>query len=83
MNESWNSEQAGLTDVQLFNTIEKLALEMGYLFQVQDDFLDCYGLSDVTGKVGTDIRDRKCTWLIVTALKDASPEQKECLQVRA
>ena len=35
----------------------------------------------VTGKVGTDIEDNKCSWIIVQAIKRASPEQLKRLEV--
>jgi farnesyl diphosphate synthase len=55
-------------------------MKIGELFQIQDDFLDCYGAPEVTGKVGTDIRDGKLTWLIAKALQVASKSQIENLQ---
>lgn len=53
---------------------------MGEFFQIQDDFLDLFGDPSVTGKIGTDIQDNKCSWLVVQCLQQASPEQRKVLQ---
>ena len=47
----------------------------------QDDYLYCYGDLAVTGKVGTDIEENKCSWLVVQALEKVTPEQRKLLQV--
>ena len=60
---------------------KKILLNMGEFFQIQDDFLDLFGDPSVTGKIGTDIQDNKCSWLVVQCLQQASPEQRKVLQV--
>ncbi|XP_053133857.1 farnesyl pyrophosphate synthase [Hemicordylus capensis] len=57
-----------------------ILLEMGEFFQIQDDFLDCFGDPSMTGKIGTDIQDNKCSWLVVECLKRASAEQRRLLE---
>ena len=47
----------------------------------QDDYLDLFGDPSMTGKIGTDIQDNKCSWLVVQCLQRASPEQRQILQV--
>ena len=47
---------------------------------VQDDYLDCYGAPEVIGKIGTDIEDNKCSWLVVQALDRVTPEQRKVLE---
>ena len=34
---------------------------------MQDDYLDCFGVD--IGKIGTDILDNKCSWVVCTALQ--------------
>jgi len=71
---------AGITDDNLYAAVEQISMEIGFLFQVQDDYLDCYGSTAITGKVGKDIFYGKCTWLLVTALEAANEEQKATIR---
>ena len=72
---------AGIKDEKAYTQAKSVLLALGEYFQVQDDYLDCYGLPEVIGKIGTDIEDNKCGWLIVQALSLASEEQRKILDV--
>ncbi|KAI1885916.1 hypothetical protein AGOR_G00208680 [Albula goreensis] len=71
---------AGIDSEVEHRNAKTILLEMGEFFQIQDDYLDCYGDPAITGKIGTDIQDNKCSWLVVTALGVMTPEQREQLQ---
>ena len=60
--------------------VEEILLKMGLLYQVQDDYLDCFGDPSITGKIGTDIENGKCCWNIITALDICSGAQNQELQ---
>ncbi|KAL1959942.1 hypothetical protein VTO42DRAFT_610 [Malbranchea cinnamomea] len=56
-----------------------ILIPLGEYFQAQDDFLDVFGKPEQIGKIGTDIQDNKCSWVINQALKRCSPEQRKTL----
>ncbi|XP_031829698.1 farnesyl pyrophosphate synthase isoform X3 [Nomia melanderi] len=70
----------GIKDPELFRQAQTILIEMGQYFQVRDDYLDCYGDKEVTGKNSTDIAQGKCTWLIVVALQRATQKQRKILE---
>jgi farnesyl diphosphate synthase len=71
-----------VTDKNAFDNAKVILLEMGEFFQIQDDYLDCYGAPEVIGKIGTDIEDNKCGWLVVQALARVTPAQRAILEAR-
>ena len=54
--------------------------KLGLAFQLQDDYLDCYGDTAVFGKrIGGDILCAKKTFLLTTALQNATVEDRATL----
>ncbi|XP_047938372.1 farnesyl pyrophosphate synthase-like isoform X2 [Salvia hispanica] len=66
-------------DLEKHPTVKDVLINMGIYFQVQDDYLDCFGEPEKIGKIGTDIEDFKCSWLVVKALELCNEEQKQTL----
>lgn len=59
---------------------EQILIPTGEYFQIQDDYLDNFGLPEHIGKIGTDIMDNKCSWLVNKALEIVTPEQRQILE---
>lgn len=59
---------------------EQILIPLGEYFQIQDDYLDNFGDPKHIGKIGTDILDNKCSWLVNQALAIATPEQRKLLE---
>lgn len=65
----------GYSDISEFDGVKECLLELGTFFQIQDDFLDFFGDPSITGKVGTDIEEGKCTWIALKCMEKSTPDQ--------
>ena len=64
-----------------WQSLYDLGIHLGLAFQLQDDYLDCYGNSDIFGKaIGGDIREGKKTFLLINAFERADSVQRTELQ---
>ncbi|KAN0080729.1 Isoprenoid synthase domain containing protein [Elaphomyces granulatus] len=57
-----------------------ILIPLGQYFQTQDDYLDAFGDPAVIGKIGTDIQDNKCSWVINQTLRLCTAEQRKILE---
>jgi farnesyl diphosphate synthase len=72
--------QLDIATPENLQTAKDILIPLGEYFQIQDDYLDNFGLPEHIGKIGTDIKDNKCSWLVNQALKLATPEQRKILE---
>lgn len=70
----------GKATLQNLKQAEDILISIGEYFQVQDDYLDAFADPSVLGKIGTDIQDNKCSWLVNQALQRCSSDQRRVLQ---
>jgi farnesyl diphosphate synthase len=77
--ETYTVHAESLAIIRPYDIAQSILIPLGEYFQIQDDFLDFAGTPEQIGKIGTDILDNKCSWVINTALKVASPEQRRSL----
>lgn len=70
---------SGINDEEDLRQVKDVLIPLGEYFQIQDDFLDCFGTPEQIGKIGTDIKDNKCSWVVNQALLHATPEQRKLL----
>ncbi|MCP9264167.1 Polyprenyl synthetase [Dirofilaria immitis] len=53
----------------IIEPLKRIAYQLGYLFQSEDDYMDCFGDKSIMGKVGNDLMGAKCTWVTCKAME--------------
>ena len=46
---------ARLEDPELYRQAQSILLDIGQLYQVQNDYMDCYGDAGITGRIGQEL----------------------------
>lgn len=70
----------GETKVKVLKRFEKFGLNLGIVYQLQDDILGVFGAEDIIGKSNkSDIEEGKITLLYFYALKNSNKTQKQFL----
>ena len=71
---------AGNDSGELLKNISEYSAAVGKAFQIRDDILGVFGEEEKLGKpVGSDVREKKQTLLVVEALKKGNAEQKKVI----
>ncbi|KAK6203164.1 farnesyl pyrophosphate synthetase [Scheffersomyces amazonensis] len=70
---------SGINDEKDLKQVRDILIPLGEYFQIQDDYLDCFGTPEQIGKIGTDIKDNKCSWVVNQALLKVNKEQRQLL----
>ncbi|XP_072382647.1 farnesyl pyrophosphate synthase-like isoform X2 [Diabrotica undecimpunctata] len=71
---------AKMGDPEQHRQARTILLEMGHYFQVQKDFMNCFGKRGFTDKIGSDIEEGKCSWLAVVALQRVNSAQRQIME---
>lgn len=69
----------GINSDEDLKQVRDILIPLGEYFQIQDDFLDCFGTPEQIGKIGTDIKDNKCSWVVNQALLKVNADQRKLL----
>ena len=66
---------------EIVTALKVYGLELGFAFQLIDDYLDYAGNADSLGKnLGDDLADGKCTLPLIRALAEVSPEEANIIR---
>uniref|UniRef100_A0A1L8DZE3 Putative polyprenyl synthetase n=2 Tax=Nyssomyia neivai TaxID=330878 RepID=A0A1L8DZE3_9DIPT len=71
---------AGYKNMEDIKKAQGILSQLGYFYLVENDYLECFGDPNLSGKPGRDIQMGRCRWPIVAFVEVASPEQKELMK---